>query len=47
MSASQVPNLKRYIRNQEEHHKRLTFEEELRLICQKHGIMIDERHVWG
>ncbi len=47
VSASQVPKLKRYIRNQAEHHKRLTFQEELRLICQKHGIMIDERHVWG
>ncbi|MCR9292648.1 MAG: transposase, partial [bacterium] len=35
-----------YIRNQDEHHKRLSFQDEFRLICQKHGIEIDERYVW-
>ena len=35
-----------YIRNQEQHHAKLSFQEEYRLICQKHEIEIDERYVW-
>ena len=34
------------IRNQEQHHTKLSFQEEYRLICQKHEIEIDERYVW-
>ena len=36
----------RYIQRQEEHHRRMTFQEEYRLLCAKHGIEIDERYVW-
>ena len=36
----------RYIQRQEEHHRRMTFQEEFRLLCVKHGIEIDERYVW-
>jgi len=35
--------VERYIRNQAEHHKKLTFEEEMREIFQRCGIDIDER----
>jgi REP element-mobilizing transposase RayT len=46
VSESKAPEVKRYIRQQEEHHRRLTFQEEYRRICAKHGIAIDERYVW-
>lgn len=35
-----------YIRNQEEHHAKLTFQDEFRALCEKHEIEIDERYVW-
>jgi len=35
-----------YIEGQEEHHRRLTFQEELRALLEKHGIEYDERHIW-
>jgi len=35
-----------YIRNQEEHHRQRSFQDEYRLLCKKHGIEIDERYVW-
>ena len=36
----------RYIERQQEHHQRLTFQEEFRQLCAKHGLEIDERYVW-
>ena len=36
----------RYIRNQAEHHGKVSFKEEYRQLCAKHGIEIDERYVW-
>lgn len=35
-----------YIANQEEHHRRRTFQEEFRLLLKRHGIEFDERYVW-
>ena len=35
-----------YIERQEEHHHRMTFQEELRAIRRKHGIVLDEQHAW-
>jgi hypothetical protein len=35
-----------YILNQEEHHKRETFQEEYRRILRKLGVAFDERYVW-
>lgn len=46
VSESKVPEVRDYIDNQEQHHKRMTFQEEYRLLCQRHGIEIDERYVW-
>ncbi len=37
---------KYYIAKQEVHHRKLSFEEEFRALCQKHGLEIDERYVW-
>jgi REP-associated tyrosine transposase len=46
VSPSNVEQVKRYIANQEEHHKRVSFQDEFRQICKRHGIEIDERYVW-
>jgi putative transposase len=46
VSESKVSEVREYIDHQEEHHKRITFQEEFRLLCQRHGIEIDERYVW-
>ena len=40
VSPSNVDRVKRYIANQEEHHKRLSFQDEFREICKRHGIGI-------
>ncbi len=31
---------------QEEHHRKRTYQEELRLMLERHGIEYDERYVW-
>ena len=46
VSASNLPQVIEYIENQEEHHKRMSFQDELRALLQKHGIEFDERYVW-
>jgi len=46
VSESIVPSVTLYIENQEEHHKRLTFQEEFTAMLAKHGIPFDERHLW-
>ena len=38
--------LKRYIRNQKERHKRVTFQDEYRDFLKSYGIDFDERYVW-
>ena len=38
--------VKKYIQNQEEHHKKRTFKEEYRLFLRKYEIEFDERYVW-
>ena len=42
VSESQVAVVRRYIRNQEEHHKRVSFKEELVSLLRKHGIELEE-----
>ena len=36
-----------YIQNQEEHHRKVSFQEEYVAFLNKHGIPYDERYVWG
>ena len=38
--------LKEYIRNQDQHHRKETFQDELRRLFRKYGIEFDERYVW-
>ncbi len=35
-----------YMGGIEAHHTRMTFQEELRIICRKNGIELDERFAW-
>ena len=46
ISPSHVDSLQDYIRNQEEHHRRESFQDEFRRLCAKYGLEIDERYVW-
>ena len=46
VSESNVPKVANYIRNQEEHHRVKTFQEEYREFLQKHQIEFDEQYVW-
>jgi REP element-mobilizing transposase RayT len=46
ISPSHVEVLRAYIENQEEHHRRESFQDEFRRLCRKYGIDIDERYVW-
>ncbi|MFN9270012.1 MAG: transposase [Planctomycetaceae bacterium] len=46
ISSQHIPALVEYIRNQEEHHRHETFEEELRRILLKHDVEFDERYLW-
>ena len=46
VSRSNVEQVIHYIANQEEHHRKRTFQEEFRLLLERHGIQFDERYVW-
>ncbi len=46
VSQSSMPAVSRYIADQEEHHRKMTFQDELRALLQRHGVSIDERYVW-
>lgn len=43
---SNVAALTKYIVNQKTHHRRRTFQDELRDLLRKYEIKFDERHVW-
>jgi len=46
VSPSNLGRVKRYIANQEEHHRKLSFQDELRALLRKHNVEWDERYVW-
>ena len=46
VSVSYLERVKTYIQNQQEHHRRLNFQDELRDLLQKHQVDWDERYVW-
>ena len=46
LSTLQVPKTRQYIANQEEHHKRRSFKEELIALLRANGIEYDERYLW-
>jgi putative transposase len=47
VSASQLDQLKRYICNQEAHHRKFSFEDEFRALLKKHGVDYDPGYVLG
>lgn len=46
VSQSNVDAVRRYIADQEEHHKQVTFQDEFRAFLRRHGIAFDERYIW-
>ena len=46
VSQSNVAAVIRYIRGQEEHHRKFSFKEELMKLLEKHGVQFDERYLW-
>ena len=43
---SQLDNVYHYIENQEEHHKSVSFQDELRALLKKYKVEYDERYIW-
>lgn len=43
---SQADNVIRYIQNQEEHHRKVTFQDEFRRFLERYKVAYDERYVW-
>lgn len=46
ISPSHVRATSEYVRNQEEHHRNESFQDEFRRLCRKYGMEPDERYVW-
>ena len=46
VSKSNLAHVQKYIANQEEHHKKMSFQDELRALLKKHEIEFDERYLW-
>jgi REP element-mobilizing transposase RayT len=46
VSPSLMDTVERYIAGQEEHHRRVTFQDEFREFCRRHGLDLDERYAW-
>lgn len=46
VSLSAASEVIEYIRRQEEHHRRMTFQQELVAILKEHQIEYDERYIW-
>ena len=46
VSQSNVDAVRRYIEGQEEHHRKMSFQDELRALFKRHGIAFDEQYVW-
>ena len=47
VSESNVREVKDYISRQAEHHRRTTFQDELRQLLARHGIAANERYIWS
>jgi hypothetical protein len=46
VSQSNLEEVKQYIAGQEEHHRKLSFQDEVRALLRRHEIEWDERYVW-
>jgi len=47
VSESRIDQVRVYVRNQDEHHRTRSFQEEYLGFLERHGISYDERYVWG
>jgi len=47
VSPTHVEMLRKYIANQEEHHRNESFQDEYRRLLRKYGLEWDERYVWN
>ncbi len=47
VSESARPQVIRYIQNHEEHHRKVSFQEELIAYLKKNGVSYDERFIWN
>ncbi|MGO9229053.1 MAG: IS200/IS605 family transposase [Bryobacteraceae bacterium] len=47
VSGSRAADATKYIARQQEHHRRVSFQDELLSLLQKHGIAYDVRDLWG
>ncbi len=46
VSVSNLATVKRYVLNQEAHHRKMTFEDEYITLLEKHGVQYDPRYVF-
>lgn len=46
VSQSKLERVKQYIANQQEHHRRISFQDEVRSLLKKHQVEWDERYIW-
>ena len=46
VSRSQAEKVRRYIANQENHHRKQSFQEEFRALLRKHGLEFSEEDLW-
>jgi putative transposase len=46
VSASQLDKILKYIKNQQEHHRKMTLQEEFLALLKKHRIEYDEAYLW-
>ena len=47
VSRSNIEDIVRYIDNQEEHHRKLSYQDELLALLNKHGVEYDDRYIWS
>lgn len=47
VSQSSIAKVAAYVREQDEHHKRMSFQDELRELLKRHGMAFDEQHLWS
>ena len=43
---SQLEEVRHYIARQEEHHRKLSFQDEFRLLLKRYQVAFDERYTW-
>jgi REP element-mobilizing transposase RayT len=46
VSASNLEQVKKYVANQEFHHRKMNFQDELQTLLRRHEVEWDERYVW-